>query len=291
MRPIVAVALLLLAPPPAGAAPRRSAAAAAPLPAAAWRAGYEQNQESVAAMCLRTGKWDEAIVVLDAQLAQAPQRSDVLARLTSACLHSSGCAPRRAQLVRESLEQLRTSPEWVDDLSAELVGTGAGELAVAELGRLLQRHPEDDRVRAILIDTALELGKRARALAELPGWLLRHPADLARRTAYVELLRDAGAGERFRGELDALLRDQPDHLPALLLRAEHAVDRLDLAAAGRDLERMRALAPRWRELAQLETRMRRLRAQQRQGPYDDFRRDVVFSDFAHALETEDDREP
>src|SRR5262249_52530875 len=77
--------------------------------------------------------------------------------------------------------------------------------------------------------------------AELPGWLSRHPDDLGRRTVWVELLRDAGLRERFAVELAALVHAHPAHLPALVLRIEDALDRLELGAAARDLAHLRTL--------------------------------------------------
>ncbi len=234
-------------------------------------------------------KWTDALALLDALRAEGDS-NDLLEDVIDACLHAPSCAPRRLGLLRQGVTRLAKPAELVDDYANELFKALPPKQALSELGAFAARHRDDDAIAEALVSAAIDHEALDLEITELPRWLARHPDDVERRIAYVEALHERHRDAEYQRELDALLRLSPTNVTALSLRTEARLERGDVPAARRELDRLRTLARSDDERArvrELDEELRRTVDEQKR----DFRRESGWLDLADDLEREYDREP
>jgi hypothetical protein len=240
MKRLALVMLLVAAPAAARSRPQR--VRLPPAPAHEYVDGLAQ----VAASYSRLGQWDKAVALYDEVRVTRPEDPDVLEDLIAACVHATSCEERRLGLMREGLDRVKQPVDLLEKLVDEITRRGRPVSALSELRGFVRRHPDNDDARALLIDTAMEREQPLVALTELPIHLKRNPDDLERRVAYVEALRDTHRDDAFARELRLLLKLQPEHVGALVMSGELALEDGALGRARRALDQARRALERRR---------------------------------------------
>ncbi|MCA9321833.1 MAG: tetratricopeptide repeat protein [Planctomycetes bacterium] len=172
-----------------------------------------------AAVCLRAGRWDEAIEWSNRALRAQPEDLE-------------------ARLVRGMTRARR----------------GQGAAAIEDLAQVVQARPTDLRALEELASAHALIGERAQAIEVLDRALDLNPDRLHARYLRAVLWRDARP-ERAEPDLRRVLAAAPDHFDALLSLAQLLVSARRLDEARSVLQRLHRLAPDDARVGEIERRL------------------------------------
>jgi cytochrome c-type biogenesis protein CcmH len=151
-----------------------------------------------------------------------------------------------------SPDGLHQGPPGLDTAATATPGPAQIEAMVARLAARLQTQPDDAEGWQMLARSYEALGRPADALPAYRELERLKPDDAALLTHHAVTLAQS-RGEGLAGEPEALLqralRIAPDHVPALALAGNAALERGDVAAATRSWQHALAVLPSESELA------------------------------------------